>query len=106
MHVFLAIALLIGLLAVHLALAFWGPTLPTVKSSAPKGYATTMEPNNTDDLPTAVDALAAVDPTDFSADPAFLDMLDAAFDIAKQYDVSVEFVVASLEGAVSHGDQR
>jgi len=126
MHVFLAIALLIGLFAVPLALAFWGPTLPAVKSSAPKGYATTMDSNDnpdTDEMPTIVDAPAVVrhtsdcdhtggdcteacDPSNFTVVPAFESAVDAVFDIAMAYGISADEVMATLAARVAEGDQR
>lgn len=124
MHVFLGIALIIGLLVVHLAMAFWGPTVPTVKSSTSKGYATTMDPNNSsDDLPTIVDAAAVVrhacacdhanrgcteacDPGNFTVVPAFESAVDAVFDIAAAYGITTDEVMETLAARVAEGDQR
>lgn len=117
--ILISLVLVIVAATVALSMAFGWPTVPSVKSSAPKGYATTMDTSNssddlptltddaaTDEMPTVTDVPALQDPTDFSEDDRFQRMMDDAHDIAKEYDVSVGFVVASLECAVSQGDQR
>ena len=105
MHLILGIALIVGLIAVHLVTAFRGPTLPTVKSSAPKGYVTTMDTDDnskTDEMPAVTDR----DPTDFSEDPEFQRMIEGAFDVAIRFNVTEEEVVRTLMAAVVEGDQR
>lgn len=102
MNVILSISLVIAGLAVLTALASWGPTLPTVKSSTPKGYATTMDTNDN----TGTDEMLT-DPNDFSGDDDFRRMIDNAFDLkARYYGVSTDDILRALAAAIAEGDQR
>ncbi len=102
MNVILSIALIVAGLAVLTALAAWGPTLPTVKSSAQKRYATTMDTDNN----TGTDE-ALTDPNDFSGDNDFRRMIDSAFDLSARYrGVTTQDILRALEAAVAEGDQR
>lgn len=101
MHTVLGIMLIVGFILVALALAFWSPTLPTVKSSTQKGYGTTMDNDNT-----GTDEMLT-DPNDFSGDDDFRRMVDNAFDLKARYTgVSTDDILRALAAAVAEGDQR
>lgn len=95
MHTVLGIMLIVGLILVALALAFWSPTLPTVKSSAPKGYGTTMDNDNITDVN-----------DDLVDDDAFHRMIGDVFDIARRHGLTEDQVLRALGAAVAEGDQR